>query len=159
MIRVALVYFSNMKAFNQPTPFCSLFETAIKAVWEIENIKNFDVNAYYSEVRTICFVIISIISIILFPNFILFLPSTTTRQGVFHKLRHRERTAKEVTLWFRPSRWKYQEVTSAEFRGDLSVRNACGNVPGMAISLRERSRRQETRGKFDHPDITPILRL
>jgi len=54
---------------------------------------------------------------------------------------------------------KYQEVTSAEFRGDLSMKNARGNAPGMAISPREGSRRQETRGKFDHPDITPILRL
>jgi len=50
-------------------------------------------------------------------------------------------------------------VTSAEFCGDLSVRKARGNASGMAISLRERSRRQETRRKFDHPDITPILRL
>jgi len=50
-------------------------------------------------------------------------------------------------------------VTSAEFRGDLSLKNARGNASGMAISPREGSRRQETRGKFDHPDITPILRL
>lgn len=49
-------------------------------------------------------------------------------------------------------------MTSAEFRGDLSEKNARGNALGMAISPRERSR-QETREKFDHPDITPILRL
>lgn len=45
-----------------------------------------------------------------------------------------------------------------EFHGNLSEKNVRGDVHGMAISLRERSR-QETRGKFDHPDITPILCL
>lgn len=49
--------------------------------------------------------------------------------AVFHELRHRERMAEEATLWFRTSCWKYQEVTSAEFRGDLSARNARGNAP------------------------------
>lgn len=52
----------------------------------------------------------------------------------------------------------YQEMANAEFRGDLSEKNARKCPWNGNISLRERSR-QETRGKFDHPDITPILRL